>query len=374
MALWAAYAATRQAGILEERENSPDRLRLGVICGSSRGPMRKWEEAHGLLHAGRRMKATLAATTTLAAASGALAQVLEARGPSWSVSAACASGAFALAAAAEQIALGHADVMLAGGADQSLNAVVCSGLTAAGVMARGRENAAELCRPFCSDRTGLVPGDGAGMLVLESLSSARRRGVTPLAVLSGWGLGMDPEGLAGMDPGGAGLRRTMSGALALAGLQPGGIGYLNAHGTGTVTNDAAEAAAIAAVFGPEMPPCSSSKSITGHCLGATPALEAILCIEALRRRTLPPAFPVEAEEKARHGGSDGDAHAGGAESHDPARGIRLSRGGPCAGLRHTLSNSAGFWGFQASLILTRWDEEGEIAACGWDRFPHRTES
>ncbi|MES2707506.1 MAG: beta-ketoacyl synthase N-terminal-like domain-containing protein [Verrucomicrobiota bacterium] len=366
MALWAAFSAARQAGILENQGNPPDRRRLGIICGSSRGPMRKWEEAHELLRTGRRMKATLAATTTLASASGALAQVLEARGPSWAVSAACASGAFAMAAAAEQIALGNADVMLAGGADQGLNAVVCGGLTAAGVMARGRENAAELCRPFRFDRTGLVPGDGAGMVVLESLSSARRRGVLPLAVLSGWGLGMDPEGLAGMNAGGAGLQRTMSGALALAGLQPDDIGYLNAHGTGTVTNDAAEAAAIAAVFGPGMPPCSSSKSITGHCLGATPALEAILCIEALRRHALPPAFPAEAETEANPEHDGTGVGVRGRESGDPARRIRLSRGGPCGGLRHTLSNSAGFWGFQASLILSRWDgdEEQETADRG----------
>ncbi|MDB6133089.1 MAG: 3-oxoacyl-(acyl-carrier-protein) synthase 2 [Verrucomicrobiales bacterium] len=351
MALRAAYAAADQAGLLgNDSRPQPTPERLGVICGSSRGPIGKWEEAYDLMHTGQRMKPTLAATTTLAAASGALAQVLEANGPSWLVSAACASGAFAIAAAAERIALGYADVMLAGGTDQSLNAVVCSGLAAAGVMARSSGEPADWCRPFCLDRTGLVPGDGAGLLVLESLSSARRRGVTPLAVLSGWGLGMDPEGLAGMDAGGAGLRRTMTDALALAGLSPADIGYINAHGTGTWKNDAAEASAMAAVFGPEMPPCSSSKSITGHCLGATPALEAILCLQALRRGILPPAFPtahttpaaaaVERKEKGP----------------DPAGAVRFSPGGPCPGLRHALSSSAGFWGFQSSLIFSRWEE------------------
>ncbi len=330
-ALEAAHQAARQARLLA---GVPDNTRLGVICGTSRGPKQKWEEAHALLRAGRRVKPTMAATMTLAAAAGALAQVLGARGPSWMVGAACASGAFAIAAAAEQIALGHADIMLAGGADEALNAIVFAGLEAAGVLAHGSDDAKSLCRPFCQDRTGLVPGKGAGMLVLESLSSAERRGVTPLAVLSGWGLGMDPEGLAGMTAKGAGLQRTMRAALSLAGLEPRDIGYINAHGTGTQTNDAAEAAAITAVFGPVTPPCSSSKSVTGHCLGATPALEAILCLEALRRRALPPAYPCNGIDSA-------------------CASLSFSNGGEADGLRHTLSNSTAFWGFQASLLFSR---------------------
>lgn len=359
MALHAAHEAALQAGIFHNAARpaadgklAPDSLRLGVILGTSRGPKGKWEEAEELLRAGRRMKPTLAATTTLAAGSGALAQALGARGPSWTVSAACASGAFAIAAAAEQIALGNADIMIAGGADQSLNAVVCSGLAAAGVLAHGREDAAELCRPFCEDRTGLVPGDGAGMLVLESLSSARRRGAAPLGVLSGWGLAMDADGLAGMDAGGAGLQRAMTAALKMAGLAPEDIGYINAHGTGTMTNDAAEAAAIRAVFGRRMPPCSSSKAVTGHCLGATPALEAALCLEALWRGALPRAFPMPVGA----GGIDGMDQMDRTMPQSGLNcGIRLSTGGPAAALRHALSNSAGFWGFQASLILSLWD-------------------
>jgi len=331
-----ALHAARQAGEQAELFNKTVAAdRLGVICGTSRGPLGKWEEASQLWRSGRRMKPTLAATTTLAAGAGALGQVLEAQGPAWVVSAACASGAYAIAAAAEQILLGHADVMLAGGADESLNAVVLAGLEATGVLAREEGDPAGWCRPFGEGRTGLVPGSGAGMLVLESRSSARRRGVTPLAVLSGWSLGMDAEGLAGMDPSGSGLQRTMRGALARAGLEPDEIGYINAHGTGTVTNDAAEAAAIAAVFGPRTPPVSSSKSSTGHCLGATPALEAVLCVEALRRGLLPPAFP--------------------AATTDPAcAALTFSQGGAAPELRHVLSNSAAFWGVHASLVFSRW--------------------
>jgi len=328
-------AAHQAAGQAQLFSTLPDKERVGVICGSSRGPKQKWEEAHALLRAGRRVKPTMAATTTLAAAAGAMAQVLDARGPAWLVSAACASGAFAIAAAAEQIALGHADIMVTGGADEALNAVVYAGLEAAGVLAHGNVDATALCRPFCRGRTGLVPGNGAGILVLESLSSARHRGVTPLAVLSGWGLGMDPEGLAGMDAHGAGLQRSMRAALSLAGLTPPDISYINTHGTGTQANDAAETAAISAVFGPDTPPCSSSKAITGHCLGATPALEAALCLEALRRRALPPAFPCD--------------------DIDPACATLTFSPGGLGKMQHVLSNSAAFWGFQATLLFSRWE-------------------
>ena len=331
-ALHATHQAAENASLFS---NPVPPARLGVICGTSRGPKQKWEEAWQLMQAGRRMKPTLAATTTLAAGTGALAQVLGAQGPSWMVSTACASGASAIAAAAEQILLGHADVMFAGGADEAMHALVYAGLESAGVLAGGESDPASRCRPFGEGRMGLVPGSGAGMLVLESLSSALRRGVAPLASLSGWGLGMDAAGLAGMNPEGAGLQRTMRAALTMAGLGPGDINYLNAHGTGTMTNDAAEASAIAAVFGPATPPVSSSKSITGHCLGATPAMEAILCLEALRLGTLPPAFP--------------DTRI------DPrCASLTFSKGGP-ARLTHTLSNSAAFWGFHASLIFSRWE-------------------
>jgi len=332
-ALHAGRQAAEAAGLFDK----PVALeRLGVICGTSRGPLAKWEEASQLLRTGRRMKPTLAATTTLAAGVGALVQVLDVQGPSWVVSAACASGAYAIAAAAEQILLGHAGVMLAGGSDESLNAVVIAGLEAAGVLAGGDGDPASRCRPFGEGRTGLVPGSGAGMLVLELLSSARRRGVKPLAALSGWSVGMDPAGLAGMHPQGVGLQRTMRGALAMAGLEPENIGYINAHGTGTITNDAAEAAAISAVFGPRTPPVSSSKSIIGHCLGATPALEGVISVEALRRGVLPPAFP--------------------GKTTDPlCIGLTFSQGGATPELKHVLSNSAAFWGFHASLIFSRWE-------------------
>jgi 3-oxoacyl-[acyl-carrier-protein] synthase II len=328
-ALHAAWQAADQANIFE-RPVAPERM--GVVLGSTRGPKAKWEEAHDLMLRGRRVRPTLAATTTLASSVGALAQVLAARGSSWLTSAACASGAFAIIAAAEQIVLGNADVMIAGGADQALHSLVCAGLKAAGVLAKCDGNPRDWVRPFCENRTGLVPGDGAGMLVLESLSSARRRGVEPLATLAGWGSALSPEGLAGMDAHGRGLQRTMRAAIGMAGTSPSEIDYINAHGTGTVTNDAAEAAALKAVFGEFLPACTSSKSITGHCLGATPVMEAILCVEALRANVRPPIFPDEGWESAL--------------------GLISPTANERRPLKHSLTNSAAFWGFSASLLLT----------------------
>ncbi|MDB6069836.1 MAG: fabF, partial [Verrucomicrobiales bacterium] len=163
----AAFEAVREADFAGA---PPVSERLGVIMGSSRGPKGKWVEGQDLLRAGKRMKPTLAATTTLAASAGGICQVLSALGPGWLVSTACASGAYAIAQAAEQILLGHADVMIAGGADDTFQELIYAGLEAAGVLAvgGGAAAAADLCRPFARDRNGLVPGSGAGVLVLES--------------------------------------------------------------------------------------------------------------------------------------------------------------------------------------------------------------
>lgn len=334
LALAAGFQAVSQAGLTDSESFEPDRC--GVIIGSSRGPKGKWEEIQEQLRTGRRLKPTAVAASTLGASAGALAQMLGARGPSWLVSTACASGAYALIQAAEQIALGNADVMVVGGADDVFSEAVLTGLHYTGVLARNDGPAEERCRPFCSDRTGFVPGSGAGMFVMESAAHARKRGAIPLAIFSGWSALFAPEGLAGIASDGTGLVRVMTGALEMAGLDPEEIGYVNAHGTGTPANDIAEAAAIHSVFRDNLPPCSSSKPITGHCLGATPALEAILCVEALRRQRLPPAFPIEPV--------------------DPRCSVHLSAGGAAPGLRHLLSNSAAFWGFHASLIFSRPDD------------------
>jgi 3-oxoacyl-(acyl-carrier-protein) synthase len=321
-ALEAAHMAVSMANL------HPDPLRTGVITGSSRGPIRKSLEAASLLHANLPLRPTMGPATTLAAPTGAITHALNARGPSWSVSAACASGAFAIAAAAEQIALGNADAMIAGGTDDALHPLVTASLSAAGVLSHSA------CRPFLPDRNGLIPGSGAAMLVLESLSSATRRGTTPLATLRGWSLLSAPEGMASIHPEGDGLQRAIHAALRSANLPASAVGLILAHGTGTTANDAAEAAALRASF-PSPPPLVASKPITGHCLGATPVMEAILAIESLRHNLRPPS-PLQ-------GPTAPDCHH-----------LLFSSGNPFPPDQPlALSLAAAFWGFHAALLFSR---------------------
>ena len=182
----------------------------------------------------------------------------------------------------QQIRAGAADIMLAGGSE----AMLCLG----GVKAwEGlRVLAPDACRPFSLGRRGMVIGDGAGVLVLEAEDHARARGAVVLGRLAGFGMCADAGDIVAPDPGGA--ARAMRLALADAGLSAVDVGYVNAHGTGTLANDRSETRAIRDVFGPNPPPVSSTKAMHGHAIGATGALEAIACLFALREGVLPPTI------------------------------------------------------------------------------------
>ena len=261
-----AMTAARQAwdaANLSERNISPDRI--AVIAGTSRGPSERWNEAFTRLHCGHRMLPTLTTTSTLASLSGALSQALGTHGPSLTVSATCASAAHALVTGAAYLQSGLADVVIAGGSDAPLNAFVVGQMHAAGLLAT------QACRPFHPDRDGLVPGDGAGFLVLERDDTSQ----AAMAELSGFAIGSCDSGKAGVDEDGAALCEIIRRA---GGDHP--ICFTNSHGTGTRANDAAEESAYAKVL--RGIPYASTKPFTGHCLGATPAIEAILCIGQLR--------------------------------------------------------------------------------------------
>lgn len=201
------------------------------------------------------------------------------RGPSYAVASACASANHAIGLAADTIRAGRADVMLTGGADASLVVGVFKCWEALRVLS------ADTCRPFSRDRSGLVLGEGAAVLVLEDWEHARRRGASILAELAG--SGMTADGLDITAPDLEGAASAMQAALDDAGLDSSEIGYVNAHGTGTRLNDRIESAALRRVFG-RPPPVSSSKSMIGHCLSAGGALEAVATIMALRDGVLPP--------------------------------------------------------------------------------------
>ncbi len=196
---------------------------------------------------------------------------------------ACAAGNYALGHALDLVRLGRADAVLAGGTD-AFSRIAFTGFARLGALA------AEACRPFSAGRDGLVLGEGAALLLVESATAAAGRGAEPLAELAGIGLSGDAFHIVTPDPQGRGAARAIVAALEDAGAERGEVGYLSAHGTGTPANDRAEVAAVRAVFGRNGPPLSSIKALTGHGLGAASALEAVACVQALRTQVAPPTW------------------------------------------------------------------------------------
>ena len=276
-----------------------------------------------------------AAHCSLANISGMLSLAFPAHGPALTVSATCASGAAAMVLAAQQILLGTVDVAIAGGAEAPLHPLVIAQLHAAGILGDDVDPR-RTCKPFDIARNGIVLGEGAGLLVLESQVSAQRRGANILARLVGWALAAEGAERVGMDRTGASLSRVLTEALVMADVAPAQLSYVNAHGTGTVLNDLAEAGALRLALGDAAArvPCSSTKAVTGHCLGASAALEAVIAIQAIREGRLP-----------------GTANWG---TPDAEVGLNLLRasGGPVE-VSSALSVSAGFWGNQAALVFQR---------------------
>jgi 3-oxoacyl-(acyl-carrier-protein) synthase len=246
-------------------------------------------------------------------------------GPGMAVATACSSGALAIATAAEFIQAGQADVMLAGGAD-SLSRMTWAGFHSLLLVDPTG------CHPFDNNRAGTSLGEGAGVLVLEAEQTARRRGAPILARLSGWGASCDAYHATAPHPEGAGAIAAMLSALRRAGLAPSEIAYVNAHGTATRDNDVMEARALKQVFGERLPPISSTKGFFGHALAASGALEAVVCIEALRHQELPPNP--------------------GFSQTDPAIGFEPVTTMRPAPLTHVMSNSFGFGGNNAVLIFS----------------------
>lgn len=246
-------------------------------------------------------------------------------GPSFAISTACSSGALAIATAAELIQSGQADVMLAGGTD-SLSHTTWAGFHSLLLVD------SQGCRPFDATRNGMSFGEGAAVLIIEAEEHARKRGATILARLTGWGASCDAHHVTAPHPEGAGALAAMQSALRRAQLSPADIGYVNAHGTGTRDNDVAEGKALKTLFGANVPPFSSTKRFFGHALAASGAIEASVCIEALRRQQLP-------------------ANPGFAQL-DPAIGLTPVTETHSAKLSHVMSNSFGFGGNNAVLIFS----------------------
>ena len=264
--------------------------RGGVILGTAAGGIQTWEESYRAVFAEGKNRVSPLVVPRLMhnAPASHLSIRFGLQGPVLTVSSACASANHAMGLALQQIRAGAADVVLTGGAE----AMLCFG----GVKAwEGlRVLAPDACRPFSLGRKGMVIGDGAGALVFEAEEHARARGAKVLAEVAGFGMTADAGDIVA--PNVAGALLAMRAALRDAGLEPHDLGYINAHGTGTLANDRAESAAVLEVFGPAPPPVSSTKSMHGHAIGATGALEAIACVQALSEDMLPPTLGFEAAD------------------------------------------------------------------------------
>ena len=264
-------------------------LRGGVILGTAAGGIQTWEESYRAVFAeGRNRVSPLVVPRLMHNAPASHLSIRHGlQGPVLAVSSACASANHAMGLALQQIRAGAADVMLTGGAE----AMLCFG----GVKAwEGlRVLAPDACRPFSLGRKGMVIGDGAGVLVFEAEDHARARGAVVLAEVAGFGMTADAGDIVA--PNVAGAVQAMRAALRDAGMEPRDLGHINAHGTGTLANDRAESAAILQVCGVS-PPVSSTKAMHGHAIGATGALEAIACVQALREGLLPPTLGFEAAD------------------------------------------------------------------------------
>ncbi len=247
-------------------------------------------------------------------------------GPCQVIANACASGTNAIGHAFEGIRSGRYDRALTGGYD-ALSELVFIGFDSL------QASTPDKCRPFDAQRSGMVLGEGAAVLTLEEMNSARQRGAPILGEIVGYGISTDNHHLTQPDPSGIGPRRAMEEALKSADLAPSAIDYINAHGTATLFNDAAEGSAIAELFGDRVP-VSSTKAMMGHSLGAAGAIEAIICLLAMRHHLLPANLNFRRPDKAMA--------------------LDIVANAPRSGsVRTTLSNSFGFGGTNASIVLQR---------------------
>ena len=311
---------------------------VGVCIGSGIGGLDVIERATRTLDAEgpRRVSPFAAAAALIDSAPGSVAMDLGARGPNRAVVTACATGADSIGDAAEWIRGGDAVAVLAGGVEAGITATGMAMFCAARALSTRNDEPERASRPFDRDRDGFVTGEGGAVLLLEDRDHAIARGAPIHAELTGYAATADAYHITAPDPTGDGAIRCMRRALEKAGLAPERIGYINAHGTGTSLNDVAETNAIKAVFGDAAyrVPISSTKSMTGHMLGAGGAFEALVCILAMRDSYIPPTINLE--------------------NPDPACDLDyVPLEGRAAAIEAALSTSFGFGGHNACLVLTR---------------------
>ena len=334
LALAASLLAFRSAGL---ERGACDPARMGCIVGSGLGGVQTLcESARALDPASplRGLSPYLLPAATASLAAGQISILHGLRGPSYTTSAACASGAHAIGLGLRSIQCGDADVVLAGGADAMLTELVVASFALLGALSRRNAEPARASRPFSASRDGFVLAEGAAFVVLEEASHARVRGARPIAELRGYGASSDAHHVTAMEPSGQAVEAALRLALEDADVSPRDVDYLNAHATGTRA-DAVEAAAIRRVFGAHAENglrISSTKSMHGHLIGAAGSLELALAALAIERRSAPPGVNLE--------------------DPDPACALDFVRDKPHEGrIRAAVSNSFGFGGSNAVLVV-----------------------
>lgn len=293
----------------------------GVFVGSTLGESFAFEEAAE----GKRVDVTNYGVSSF---TNGLRAFFALSGPAQSLATACAAGNYAIGAALEGLRSGETSVALAGGVEPF------SRLSLVG-FSRSRAMASDTCRPFDARRTGMSLGEGAAMFVLERAESALARGATPLAEVLSLGLSCDAHHPTAPLPDGSGMHRAMQAAAEKAGVTTAMVDWVNAHGSGTRTSDAAEAKALLALFGKEQPLVSGSKGALGHALGASAALELAICVQGLLAQTVPPTPGHEIPEPD---------------------GVRCTREPVKRSLQFVLNNAFAFGGLNSSLLLRRWEQ------------------
>ena len=320
--------------------DSIDRYRMGTVIGTGIGGVETIEAQHkNLLEKGNRRVSPFFIPMMIGnMAAGQVAIEFGAKGPSTNICTACASGTNSVGDAFKIIQRGDADIMIAGGTEAAVAEFAVAGFCNMKAMSTNNDKPQQASRPFDKDRDGFVMGEGCGILILEELESAKKRNAKIYAEIVGYGMTSDAYHITTPAENGEGAARSMQVAINDAGIEPSQIDYINAHGTSTYYNDLYETMAIKSVFGEyaKNVSVSSTKSMTGHLLGASGAIEAIVCALAIKDNFVPPTINLE----------------------NPGEGMDLDytpNKGKERVINYALSNSLGFGGHNATIVLKKYE-------------------
>jgi 3-oxoacyl-[acyl-carrier-protein] synthase II len=337
-ALAAAQMAMNDSGLKITDENAE---RAGVIVGSGIGGLRSIEHYHSvLLEKGpRRITPFFIPMLVVNLASGQISIRFGAKGPNSAVATACATGSHAIGDAFKIIQRGDADAMIAGGTEAVITPLGIGGFNAMKALSTRNDEPEKASRPFDMDRDGFIMGEGAGVVILESLETALERGAGIYAEIVGYGMAADAYHITAPSPNGEGAARCMKMALKDAGVDPGVVNYINAHGTSTKAGDEIETSAIKTVFGEYAYkiPVSSTKSMTGHLLGAAGGVESVISVLSIKDDIIPPTINLDTPDPE----CDLD--------YVPNQARRTT-------VNYALSNSFGFGGTNACLLFRKFTE------------------